>query len=63
MPTISYEAALVISLLTGIVCYLFAKEKNYNPISWFIGGFFFSFLAVIIIMAIKKRVSEKKKPA
>jgi|GEM_PF-2216296 len=52
------EGALTVALLTGLVCFFFAKEKNYNPYLWFAGGFFFSFLAIVIIAIIKKRVKK-----
>jgi len=52
------ETWIIISLITGIICYLFAKEKNYNPYLWFFGGVVGSFLAIIIIAAIRKKVKK-----
>lgn len=57
MGTIT-ETWIIISLLSGIICYIFAKEKNYNPYLWFAGGFIFSLLAIAVFAAIKKRVKK-----
>ncbi len=54
----SIEAYIIISLLCGLICYFFAKEKNLNPFAWFFIGVVFSVLAITIAAAIKKKVKK-----
>lgn len=55
-----YGDYIVISLICGVVCFLFAKEKGKNPILWFIIGLVLSILAILIIALIKKKINKKK---
>lgn len=50
-----YAIYIVISLLSGIVCFLFAKEKNKNPFLWFFIGVIFSLVGILIVLAVKKK--------
>ena len=51
---------LAVSLITGFICYSFAKDKGYDSTKWFVAGFFGSIIACAIIMSIDKKVQEKK---
>lgn len=55
-----YGYYLVISLICGVVCFLFAKEKGKNPFVWFVVGLFSSLIGVLIIAMIKKKYNQKK---
>lgn len=56
---IAIEYFIIISLLFGLISYLYAKEKNLNPIKWFIIGCIFGLFSLIVIAAIKKKAAQK----
>jgi len=51
-----YVIYIIVSLLSGLVCFFFAKEKRKNPFLWFFIGFIFSLVGIFIILAIKKKL-------
>jgi xanthosine utilization system XapX-like protein len=54
-----YSIYLVIGLLSGIICYFFAKEKQKNPYIWFLIGFLGSIFSIMIMLLISKNVQKK----
>jgi uncharacterized membrane protein YfcA len=55
---------VLLGMVIGYFCSLYAKEKGRNRFTWFFFGFFFSFLALVVLLAIKRKIQEKKqKPA
>lgn len=45
---------ILVWLLVAAICYKIAEEKNRNSVGWFIGGFLFSFIALILILLLPK---------
>lgn len=53
------EGGIILSLIIGVICYLWAKEKNLpNPLLWLFGGAVFSIFTLAIIAFIKKKVKK-----
>ena len=53
---------ILIGLTFGVFSYFIAKEKNRDPIGWFIIGFLFNLIALIALIALptlEKEPSEE----
>ena len=51
--------SLIVFLIAGLFCLNVAEEKGYNGFLWFIGGFFFSFIALIAVAGLPDKKLRK----
>ena len=51
--------SLIVFTITGLYCLNIAEEKGYNGFLWFIGGFLFSFIALIAVTGLPDRKLRK----
>ena len=51
--------SLVVFFITGLYCLNVAEEKGYNGFLWFVGGFLFSFAALIAVAGLPDRKLRK----
>ena len=51
--------SLIVFFIAGIFCFNVAEEKGYNGFLWFIGGFLFSFIALIAVAGLPDRKLRK----
>lgn len=54
-----YGDYVVIGLICGVVCFLFAKERGKNPFVWFAIDLILSLIGVAIIVLVKKKNDKK----
>ncbi len=40
---------IIIAIISGLVSYTIARNKNRNPVAWFFGGLFLSIVGLLII--------------
>jgi len=55
----NYGIWLILSLVTGAICYFIAKKKGRNVVLWFVGGVFFS-VAALAVLLITKNLKIRK---
>ena len=51
--------SLIVFFIAGLFCFNVAEEKGYNGFLWFIGGFLFSFIALIAVAGLPDRKLRK----
>ena len=51
--------SLVVFFITGLYCLNVAEEKGYNGFLWFVGGFLFSFAALIAVAGLPDKKLRK----
>ena len=54
-----FIVSLIVFFLAGLFCFNVAEEKGYNGFLWFIGGFLFSFIALIAVAGLPDRKLRK----
>ena len=51
--------SLIVFFIAGLFCFNVSEEKGYNGFLWFIGGFLFSFIALIAVAGLPDRKLRK----
>ena len=51
--------SLIVFFIAGLFCFNVAEEKGYNGFLWFIGGFLFSFIALIAVAGLPDKKLRK----
>ncbi len=51
--------SLIVFFIAGLFCFNVAEEKGYNGFLWFIGGFLFSFIALIAVSGLPDKKLRK----
>ena len=51
--------SLIVFLIAGLFCFNVAEEKGYNGFLWFIGGFLFSFIALVAVAGLPDKKLRK----
>lgn len=50
---------IIIWLVVAGLCYKVAIDKNRNGVGWFIGGFFFSIIALFLLLLLPTLEGDK----
>lgn len=56
------EFIIISAVLSGVLCAVIAGAKNYSGPLWFVLGFFFPFIAPIVIIFFKQTLTEENAP-
>lgn len=55
----SYVSWLILSAITGLVCYFIARKKGRDAALWFLAGVVFNVFAVIVLAKIRNLRNQK----
>ena len=55
---VGYFAGLLVSLIFGAICNRVAAGKGRHTIAWFLLGFFFTCIALIVLLILPRRQPE-----
>ena len=56
---LSFVFALIVFFVAGLFVSNVAQEKGYNTFAWFVGGFFFSVIALIAVAGLPDKKLRK----
>jgi len=54
-----FSTYLILGIISGMACFILAKEKQKNPFAWFILGFIGSIFSIAILAFISKSIQKK----
>ena len=55
MSTLVVIAGLIVQIVFAIICWKLAEPRNRNQVLWLILGFFFSWIALVILLIVGKK--------
>lgn len=55
----NYVSWLILSVITGVVCYFIARKRGRDAFWWFIAGAIFNVLALVVIIKVRNLRSQK----
>lgn len=55
-----YTSSIIIGLIAGAISAYFASKRGRSPIAWFIIGFLFGLIGLIVLFIMPKRIVEEE---